>query len=74
MLTLYIKNYINKFLNRLKTFSVKGLTSKDPGWFTIFSVTAIYDTINCKDDMNMQTAVSNQPIWFPPHTALRAVF
>ena len=35
---------------------------------------AINETIKCKDDIYILTAVSNRPIRFPPHTAIRAVF
>ena len=56
-----IKNYITKYLTRLKQISVKGSTSRR------FWLAAIYYTIKCKDDMYTYTnSCSNPQIPFPP--------
>ena len=56
-LTLSIKNYLNKYLTRLYTFSVNSLTSKRSWLVYNTCLTAIYYTIKCEDDMYIKTAV-----------------
>ena len=61
---------INNLLARLKTFSVKGSTSKR-SWSVYNSfLTAIYDIIKCEDDMSFsyQSAYASQSkaVPFPP--------
>ena len=55
-------------------YFVKGSTSKR-SWLVYNSfLTAVNETIKCKDDMYIYTAVSNWPIRVPPQTAIQAVF
>ena len=50
-LTFSIENYINTYLTRLETFSVKGSTYTRSWLGCNPCLTAIYDTIKCKDEM-----------------------